>query len=166
MDPLTRSLATHEALKRQLREIYGDEIDQEALLDTLDGESDLVELIAATYRQALADDAMVEGIKALQDKLAARRKRIEHRSEKLKAAVAHAMEASERAKITAPDFTLSLGRGPDKLIVTDDGLIPPDFWRIKREPDKAALKEALKGGATIPGAVLSNGGTVLRARTI
>lgn len=63
MDPLNRALATEAALKERLREIYGDEIDEQTLLDTVEGENDLVEIICRVYRQALADDAMVEGIR-------------------------------------------------------------------------------------------------------
>ena len=34
--------------------------------------------------------------------------------------------------------------------------------RVKREPDKTKLRDALRGKRVIPGAALSNGGTALR----
>lgn len=38
--------------------------------------------------------------------------------------------------------------------VTDQSMIPKEFIRIKEEPDKVSLKEALKEGYEIPGAFL------------
>jgi type II secretory pathway component GspD/PulD (secretin) len=47
-----------------------------------------------------------------------------------------------------------LQRGGAKVEITAPDALPEDFWRIKREPDKALVKALLAKGQTIPGAAL------------
>ena len=47
-------------------------------------------------------------------------------------------------------------RKSETVEFTDQDLVPDEYWRVKttREPDKTALKTALKAGESIPGAYL------------
>ena len=47
-----------------------------------------------------------------------------------------------------------LQRGGAKVEITAPDDLPADYWRIKREPDKALVKALLAKGQTIPGAAL------------
>ena len=47
-----------------------------------------------------------------------------------------------------------LQKGGAKVEITAPDALPEDFWRIKREPDKALVKALLAKGQTIPGAAL------------
>ena len=59
---------------------------------------------------------------------------------------------------------LSIRAGQPRVIITDETLLPPDCVRIKREPDKIAIKERLSRGEPVPGATLSNSEETLAMR--
>ena len=61
-----------------------------------------------------------------------------------------AVKTFETKRIRA---TLSV-RTASKTVITDEMLIPPQYLRTKIEPDTAAIKEAIKAGETVPGAML------------
>ena len=52
----------------------------------------------------------------------------------------------------------------EHVIITDESQIDEDFFRVKREPDKKAIKEALEVGINVRGAEMSNGGETLSIR--
>jgi hypothetical protein len=94
-----------------------------------------------------------------EERLAARRKRIEARIQWMKSYAVASLTAANRTKLEGTLFTLSLQKNPPSVHVTvlPDAL-PAEFVRVipeRREPDKKALLDALKAGATIPGAELS-----------
>ena len=57
---------------------------------------------------------------------------------------------------------------PQSVIVQNESLIPPKYFKEKTTTtlNKTLLKNALKNGATIQGAELSNGGITLQAKGI
>jgi hypothetical protein len=140
--------------------------DEQALMDTLEGLTDFNEVAEIIISSALNDEALAAALKARQADMAERCGRLEARSKAKRAAVAQAMEVVGIKKIEAPECTISLRNVTSKLVVTDEGQIPNDYWREKvvRSVDKDALKEALKT-KTIPGAQMSNGGVGLTVRT-
>jgi hypothetical protein len=42
--------------------------------------------------------------------------------------------------------------------------LPEEYWRIKKEPDKIRIKDALVAAAVVPGAELSNSPDTLAIR--
>lgn len=162
--PLQQSVAIHERIKEQILALYGEEIDHETLMDTIEGEVDTVEQIAAVIRQARHDEALAEGLKALIQQMQDRKKRLDHRAERLRTIALQAMEETGRSKIEAPDFTASLGKGSRGVVITDESSLPEDCIAWKSSPDKKAIKERLEAGETVPGAELSNGGARLTVR--
>lgn len=77
----------------------------------------------------------------------------------LKSYLKDSMENTGITKIECPFFKLSIQKNPASVEVFDENLIPDQFkepvttWKI----DKNAIKEALKNGETVAGAVLLNG---------
>lgn len=161
------ALAHHEYVKEQLRVQFPDADDQ-TLADTLEGESNLDELLIAVMRSAETDEMLVAGIKARAEELAERRKRLEQRIEAKRGIVLRTMERASMKPIEAPDFTLSLRRTPAAVVITDESLLPAAFLRTPEppapQPDKKAIADALKAKQDVPGAVLSNGGVSLSIR--
>lgn len=45
-------------------------------------------------------------------------------------------------------------RSSESVEITNEEFLPDDFWRIKKEPDKTAIKTAFKNGEKVTGAVL------------
>lgn len=163
-DPLSREIALEARIREQLIAMYGDEIDDQALLDTLEGECGVVEQIAAVIRSARQTEALAEGLKALVAQMQDRKKRMDLRAERLRAIALQAMEETGRQKIEAPDFTASLGKGARGVTITDESALPEDFLAWKSSPNKTAIKESLEAGKEVPGAVLSNGSARLTVR--
>jgi len=162
-----KALAEYVSIKARLLAEFPDLAEDEtALLDTLEGVTDLREAIIAIMRSRDDDAILIAGIQARIDELQQRGSRFSERAVKKKAFVAAIMERAEIKKIEAPEFTLSLGKKAQQLVISDEGAIPEQFWKEKttRFLDKLALKDVLKVG-TIPGASLDNGGVQLTVRT-
>ena len=67
------------------------------------------------------------------------------------------LQAAELKKVELPEATLSQRNSPPQLVGNvDPELLPDDLCRIKREPNKTAIKEALLKGDLVPGMYLSN----------
>jgi len=74
------------------------------------------------------------------------------------------MEMARLPKIELVPATLSIRAGQPRVIVTDEAVLPDNCVRIKREPNKIAIKELLGRGEQIAGAELSNSEPSLTVR--
>jgi hypothetical protein len=133
--------------------------------DTLDGESDALEVLADMVRAALDAETMAEAAKVRAAATTARAARLERRNAALRKAVLETLVAIDLRRLEREDFTASLGTGRQKVLITDDKLLPDTLMRITREPDKALIGDLLKANKPVAGATLSNGETVLAVRT-
>jgi hypothetical protein len=140
--------------------------DEALFTDTLDGETDALDQMRAVIRAAteaeLFADALQRHIKILEQ----RRSRFEARGDACRVAVRDAMETLGIKSMMAPDFTVSVTPGRPRVMVTDAGLLPAEFVRVKTEPNLSAIAAALKEGDDVPGAVFSNTASVLTVRRI
>ena len=141
-------------------------IDEETLRDTLEGITDLHEMIAAVIRSALVDEALHAGLRGRLDDMKERLSRLEVRASKKRELALHAMSEAGLAKLEQPDFTASTRAGSPALIVVSEQTIPEAYW-LPQPPklDRQGLLGELKRGAAIPGAELSNPKPVLMVRT-
>ena len=88
--------------------------DDQAVIDTASGETNLEELLAAALREARMAGEMAEGAKRIIDATRARQERLKLKAESLRKAVSWALAEAGLQKITAPDLTASLGHGRPK----------------------------------------------------
>ena len=140
--------------------------DDETIRDTLEGITDLHEMIAAVIRSALVDEALQAGLRSRMDDMKERLSRLEVRSSKKRDLALHALSEVGLAKLEQPDFTASTRTGSPSLIVISEQTIPPAYWLPQRPKlDRQGLLGELKRGAAIPGAELSNPKPVLMVRT-
>lgn len=163
-------LATHVAIFNRVRaeiaEVYGMDEDDQAVIDTAEGETDLHDYLANLLREARVAEAQAKGIASVLKEMQERKARLEAKKDRLRAIVLHAMADAGLPKLTAPDFAASRSKSPPQVVLTADVSQLPDEWcRISREADKARIKEALKAGTALPFATLSNGGETLTVRT-
>jgi hypothetical protein len=162
---LLHSLSLHTELRRRLLESEPD-LDETTLADTLEGATDLNEAIAEVVRSALLDASYIAGLKQRIDGMRERLDRLEARHDKKRALALEAMEAAGIAKITEPDFTVTLKASPPAVCITDETAIPEWFWIPQpARLDKRALLDALKAGTGITGAELANRQATLSIRT-
>jgi hypothetical protein len=70
-------------------------------------------------------------------------------------------------KVSGPGWSAGL-TSSKAVVVLSEGMLPGEYFRVKttREPDKAAIKEAIEGGAEVPGAALEDrySATIRRAK--
>ena len=95
--------------------------------------------------------ATKETIQDLQERVSADSKRIEA----LKWLMTKAMDSLQYTEVKSPEVTLRF-RKSSSVEITDSESLPEQFLRTKTvvEPDKAAIKNALKAGEKIQGAQL------------
>jgi hypothetical protein len=164
MNRLAFVAVQHQELRRRLREADPD-LDEETLADTVEGLTDLHDIVRAIVRSALLDQAFASGLRQRIEEMQARLTRFEDRVSKRRQIVRDVMVESDIKKITAPDFTISIRPGTPGLIVVDEATIPAQFWE-PRDPrlNRLAVLNELKAGEAIPGAALSNPEPVLSVR--
>ena len=91
--------------------------------------------------------------------MAKRRKVLENRIDGLRHYLKNNMQYTGITKIACPYFTLAIQNNPPSVTILNEDDIPPSFkeavltWKI----NKTAIKDAIKGGQAIPGAVLTSG---------
>jgi hypothetical protein len=147
----------------RLRTLCGD--DEEAFLDTLDGEADTTEAARRVLRWANEQEAAAESMKGLSATYASRAAVLLGRKDGARTALFHFLEYLGVKSMQLPEGTLSIRAGTAQLVgEVDPASLPDDLVRIKREPDKTAIKKALEGGREVPGYTLSNGAPSLSVR--
>ena len=155
----------YRALKERLK-AQDPQLDEQTLADTVEGLTNLNEILAAIVRAALADEALAGGLKGRIAEMEERRDRLEERALKRRQIVKDTMVELDLKKLTAPDFTASIRPGMPALMVIDEAAVPSIYWE-PREPrlDRQGLLAELKQGAEITGVTLSNPEPVLSVRT-
>jgi len=141
-------------------------IDEQTLADTVEGLTDLHEIVAAIVRAALADEALATGLKGRIAEMQDRLERLQDCAANRRQIAKDVMVELDVKKITAPDFTVSVRPGMPSLLVLDEAAVPSIYWE-PREPrlDRQGLLNELRDGAEIKGVTLSNPEPVLSVRT-
>jgi hypothetical protein len=165
MDQLTLATTTYRAVRERIR-AQGPELDEQTLADTVEGLTEVHEILAAIVRAALADEALATGLKGRIAEMQERLERLQERAAKRRQIVKDTMVELDLKKLTAPDFSASVRPGMPALLVIDEAAVPSIYWE-PREPrlDRQGLLAELKQGAEITGVTLSNPEPVLSVRT-
>ncbi len=158
---LSKEIEAARLLKATLKDI--DQAHDETLVaDMIEGETNLIEAIDHTLAKVALDMAHCDALKAHLATVGHRLERIQHRIDMTRQAVLLAMSVAEQRKLARPLATLSIRPMPPSVTVMEEANIPPNYWKPQPPKlDKKAIGDALKAGATIPGAILSNGGETL-----
>ena len=158
-------LAKYRILKERLLANFPS-ADEDTLRDTLEGITDLHEMIAAVMRSALVDEALGSGLRARLDDMKERQSRLEVRASKKRELALQAMCEAGLAKLEQPDFTVSARAGVPALVIVSEQTIPEAHW-LTQPPklDREGLLGELKRGGAILGVELSNPKPVLMVRT-
>jgi Siphovirus Gp157 len=157
--------ATYRAIRDRLR-AEDPAIDEQALADTVEGLTDVHEILSAIVRAALADEALATGLKGRIAEMEDRLHRLQDRAAKRRQVAKDVMVELDLKKIEAPDFTVSIRPGMPALMVIDEAAVPSIYWE-PRDPklNRQGLIADLKQGAEITGVALSNPEPVLSVRT-
>ena len=162
--PLIRELTYHEYFRAQLLERFPD-ADEETLKDTLEGLTDLPEMLAAVIRSRQEDRTLAKALSLRIEEMQERLSRFEHKVEKKRDLVAHVMERAHIEKVIESDFTASLRQVPQPLIISDETTIPEEFRKPQlAKLDRRKLIDCLRAGQQIAGVYLGNGGRTVSVR--
>jgi Siphovirus Gp157 len=165
MDNIAFAAIHFRALRDRIRAEDPD-IDERTLADTVEGLTDLPEILASIIRCALADEALASGLKGRLEDMQGRLERLKRRAEKRRQLAREVMLELDLKKLDAPDFTVSIRPGTPTLLVLDEALVPKNYWE-PREPrlNRQELLSDLKRGTEIAGVALSRPEPVLSVRT-
>ena len=142
------------------------DLDAQTLADTLDGLSDLREMLTEIVRSALEDETLVAGLATRLADMQARRERLATRAARKRQLALRAMCEADIAMLEQPDFTASLRQAAPALEVVAEDKIPAAYW--KPQPfklDRQGLLQALKAGTAVEGAMLAPPHQLLSVRT-
>ena len=148
---LRGELSNYTVLRERLLAEIPD-LDAETLADTLEGITDLKEMLAEVIRSALEDEALAAGLSTRLSDMKARLERLETRAKRKRQLALKTMGEADMAKLEQPDFTASLRHAAPALDVVAEDKIPAAYW--KPQPfklDRQGLLQALKAGTAIDG---------------
>jgi hypothetical protein len=132
------------------------ELDEQTLADTLEGLRFPIEQKATNVAAVARNlEAAAASIKEAEAAMAARRKAIENRANRLRDYLKRNMEASGISKIDSPYFSIAIRQNPPAVVIDAASQIPEEFMRIPEPPppapDKKAIAEAIKSGREVAG---------------
>jgi hypothetical protein len=157
--------AAYRAIRDRIR-AQDPDIDEVTLADTVEGCTNVHQILEAIIRAALQDEALAIGLKMRMGELQQRLNRLEDRAFKRRVVAKDVMVDCDIKKLQASDFTASIRPGTPALMVIDESAVPSIYW----DPGKPKLKrrELMTGlgqGYEIAGVSLANPEPVLSVRT-
>ena len=137
--------------------------DEDLKADMLEGATDFRETMDKLLRKTQDSIYLAKACQDAERDIHDRRKRFEKRVEFGRALMLSLMQVADVRKLEFPTATLSIMQTAPQVMIVSEELIPDEFMRIKKEPNKTLIKQALENGH-VRGATLSNGGTSIVIR--
>jgi hypothetical protein len=135
-------------IAESLRALCGD--DEDLFADMVHGETNAVEVIARLHNDRAEALELIEGIKAREGDLKARRTRLEARDKALKAAIGQVLRAVNLPKVELPEATYSVRDGKPRLEIADVDAVPSDYCIMKPVPDKKFINDQFEEIDNLP----------------
>ena len=143
------TLQYREMLEKMLDTASEDgEVDEQVMHELAQAQDALevkAENCAAMY---LEIDSEVERIKKFEGKIKTRRERLQNRRDRLKEYIDRNVTAAQIERIEGEFVNISY-RKSEKVEIDNEAEIPEEYWRVTKEPDKTAIKQALKAGISM-----------------
>ena len=131
------------------------DIDEQALMDTMEGIEGALEIKAEGYAKIIR---MLEGDAAACDaeskRLRNKKQAIERNIDRMKKALQYAMETTGKTKFKTPLFSFNIQKNTPSVVMDEQYIENiPDEYLIPQEPkiDKKKIKEDLKAGVNLEG---------------
>jgi Siphovirus Gp157 len=120
--------------------------------DLIEGETNLLELIAALDASIVDDEILVDGAKAALDKLQARKRSAENRIELKRRLLAHTLQQLGLKTLRTPTATLTIADASLKAIAVAPEDIPARWWKPQPPKlDQDGLTKAIRARESAQG---------------
>lgn len=140
---LAQELVAQRNLLAQIRSIA--ETDQDFFIDTLEGETNLIDLINALDASILEDELLIDGAKSALEKLQNRKRAAENRIDLKRRLLLHAFHEAGLKTLRTPTSTLSIREAGIKAIVLAAEEVPARYWKPQPPKlDQDALTKAVR----------------------
>jgi hypothetical protein len=146
----------------QIRLMTGD--DQDTFLDTLDGETDAMDILGKLIQERTECSIYEGSVKELAATYTARAKRLSAKQEALSITIGHLLDAMGQTKIQHPLGTVSRTKPRKKVVVVDQHDIPSQLTTVTVKPDMAAIKKQMDAGELVPGCEYRMGNSSVTVR--
>jgi len=162
VNSLKNELTVWEKIKE---EIDDGSYDQQTILDTLEGETDLFGLVGNLIDEIDEQLIMVDGLKARIQEMSGRKGRLEKTVDSIRTVILAVMDKAEIPKIVTDTATISVKQTPQKLLINNEAEIESKFF-TKSDPvlNKKMIMSALKDEEDVIGASLTPKGITLQVR--
>ena len=153
-----------------LQEMLEEAVDDQCLLDTLEGVQGEYEFKLEAYAKVIKNlEAEVEAFKAEAKRLTDKRKVLENNIERLKKAMFDSMNATGTTKVKGQIFTVAIQKNGGKVPVivakdADLSLLPDSLVVVTESPNLDAIRELLEAGKVVEGFTLGERGQSLRIK--
>lgn len=159
---------TDEYLQLQMM-LEDPDIDSQVITDTLEAVAGEIEIKADNYAKVIRNmESNLAGIRAEQERLAARKNLLESGIKILKENLQESMILTGKRKFKTDLFSFNIqkngGKAPVILDVADTSELPDDLVRIKEEPDLDAIRALIETEGECKYAHLGERGESLRIK--
>lgn len=145
-----------------IRAMLGEDYDDQTFLDTLDGETDAMDLIGLLIAGRVEADALSKSMRDVAESYSQRAKRVARKKDACTAALGKILDAMDMKKVPHDLGTVSRTAPRARVNIRDESAIPTQL--CKRVVDAAAVKKQLEAGEHVPGAELVHGQPGLTVR--
>lgn len=152
-----------DAMLKAYPELMDDEL---ARLDTLDGETDLKEIVSRILQVIGEVTAHVDGLNRYLDEVEKRRDRKKASAAALRSMLLRLMATAGLDRLPLPEGTVSVSPGRKSVSITDLEAIPQGYFKLvtEKRADKDAIRKSLEANEFVPGAALVTGENILTLR--
>jgi hypothetical protein len=147
-----------------IREICGD--DEDTYLDTLEGETDAMEVMSQLIQQRMYAKAFQQASKEMAAQYTERARRMADKEDAVTQVMGHLLDAIGVKKLQHPLATISRTKPRWSVKVVDEAAIPKQLVTTLVKPDLATIKKQLDQGEFVPGVeiVPGNPGVTMRVK--
>ena len=146
-----------ERVSAVLVEALGDDFDAQAFWDTLEGETDVHEIMEGLIINRVRAQADAKAAKEVASDFSEREKRLNARADACAKAMGVLLDATGQRTMPHALATVSRTKGRPQVVIDDGDLVPMNLCVTDVRPDKTAIKEKLVAGKKVPGARLETG---------
>ena len=165
-EQLKVSALVHSQLRERIKAAFNLEDEDEALADTLEGETTFDQTVVAALTEAAARKSEGDGLTTIIVALQERQKRHYKACDAVRTAVIDAMQDAGETKIKHAHMTVSWRMGNSRLVIPNSDDVPPAFCQqvTKWVPDKDRIAASIEAGAGHGFAYMSNPSPILTVR--